>query len=376
MFYLKSLAYLASLITICMSTIMHRYRKGMLLTLLLFTFGFSQTQDPEVGYAEGRILELNDKATVQLTDGTIIQADIGLADTNSAYAFKVGQRVELYYAPSVSGQRSYVIIDWIRRPALLWLSLVFMVSVFAVARFKGLRALFATLCSLLIIISFILPRILEGWNPLLVSLLGIGGILVLAIYFVHGLSWSTTAALIGTYAAVLITMLIGIVFSEWAYLSGFGSEEAMMLSFSAKQVDIKGLLMAGLLISAIGALTDITIVQASIIRELAFLNPQFKTWKLYQHGMNVGYDHVGSLVNTLVLAYTGTTLPLLLVLRLNEFNLKRALNLELVAVEVIHTLVASIGLILAVPLTTLIASMLFQGNKVKVDLSEFGKAGH
>ena len=136
---------------------------------------------------------------------------------------EVGERVEIYYAPGPDGTRQYVVSDWIRRPALLWLTLLFLGVSVAVARGKGLRAFLATATSLAIVIGFVVPSILGGWNPMLVSLLGVGGILILAIYFVHGLSWSTTAALIGTFAAVLATMGLGIFFTEAAHLTGFGS---------------------------------------------------------------------------------------------------------------------------------------------------------
>jgi uncharacterized membrane protein len=295
---------------------------------------------------------------------------------SSLPAFKVGQSVELYYSPDADGQRQYVISDWVRRPALIWLTGLFLLVSVAVARFKGLRAFLATGSSLVIVMSFIVPRILAGWNPVLVSLLGVGGILILAIYFVHGLNWSTTAALIGTYVAVFVTMGLGIAFTQWAQLTGFGSDEAMMINFGAQQVNLKGLLLAGLLIGALGALTDITIVQASVIRELAHVNPNFSLWELYKRGMNVGNDHVGSLVNTLVLAYTGAALPLFLVLSLNEFGLARALNIELVASEIVHTLVGSIGLVLAVPLTTFIAALMFRGDKLPMVKGELEHAHH
>ena len=168
-------------------------------------------------------------------------------------------------------------------------------------------------------------------------------------------------------------MLLGIAFTEWAHLTGFGSEEAMMIGFGAGQVNLKGLLLAGLLI---GALTDITIVQASVVRELAHVNPSFGLGELYKRGMNVGLDHIGSLVNTLVLAYTGAALPLFLLLNLNDFSVARALNLELVASEVVHTLVGSIGLVLAVPFTTLVAALLFRGDKRPLAEGELEHAHH
>ena len=192
---------------------------------------------------------------------------------------------------------------------------------------------------------------------------------ILAIYFVHGLNWSTTAALVGTFMAVVITMALGVLFSNLSHLTGFGTEDAIMIN-AAGQINLKGLLLAGLLVGALGALTDITIVQASVVRELAHVNPEFSIGELYRRGMNVGLDHVGSLVNTLVLAYTGAALPLLILLTLSDFSLARALNLELVAAEIVHTLVGSIGLILGVPITTYLAALLFRGDQLPMGPGE------
>ncbi len=358
--------------------------------LCLFLFvsqSYAQPQadppTPEYGYLEGRIVQIDAQtATVTLKDGSQVEASLstplpGEASNVPLPNFKVGQQVELYYSPAPGGgKRQYVVSDWVRRPALGWLTALFLVVSVGVARFKGLRAFVATGSSLVIVMLFIVPRILAGWNPILVSLLGVGGILILAIYFVHGLSWSTTAALLGTFVAVLVTMLLGVVFTEWAHLTGFGSEEAMMITFGAGQVDLKGLLLAGLLIGALGALTDITIVQASVIRELAHVNPGFGLRELYRRGMNVGLDHIGSLVNTLVLAYTGAALPLFLLLNINDFTVARALNLELVASEVVHTLVGSIGLVLAVPFTTFVAALMFRGDKLPLAEGELEHAHH
>ncbi len=347
--------------------------------------GYAQSAPTEVqfGYDEGRILEIDHaqgRAIVRLSDGRVIEAELPLAGdftVSDLPDFRANQRVELYYSPRPGdGTRQYVVVDWIRRPALLWLVGLFLVVSVAVARFKGLRAFIATGTSLAIVIGFIVPRILEGGNPIFVSLVGVGGILILAIYFVHGLNWSTTAALLGTFLAVIATMALGLLFTELAHLTGFGSEEAMMINIGASQVNLKGLILAGLLVGALGALTDITIVQASVVRELAHVNPNFGLRELYTRAMNVGLDHIGSLVNTLVLAYTGAALPLMVLLYLNEFSLGRALNLELVAQEVVHTLVGSIGLILAVPITTLLAAAMFKGDKLPIKEGELEHAHH
>ena len=376
-----------------MQNVMRCWGAACLLTLLLTSVlaaaqPSAQAASPvqaDLGYLEGRVVAVDEAsrlAQVELPGGEVVTADMGQAFPGEAGVpddlpeFRVGQRVELYFSPGPDGERQYVVSDWVRRPALLWLLALFLVVSVAVAGYKGLRAFVSTGASLLIVIWFIVPRILDGWSPALVSLLGVGGMLILAIYFVHGLSWSTTAALIGTFAAVLVTLLLGVGFTEWAQLTGFGSDEAMMINTGAAQVNLKGLLLAGLLIGALGALTDITIVQASVVRELAHADPSFGLSELYRRGMNVGNDHVGSLVNTLVLAYTGAALPLFLLLNLSDFAPARALNIELVAAEVVHTLVGSVGLVLAVPLTTFIAALMFRGDKLPIAEGELDHAHH
>ena len=350
--------------------------------LLLISIQFAviiQAQEANnFGYLEGTILSINGsqkQALVKIAPSKIIEANIGLSlpdelGNSEALAFKVGQRVELYYSPDPSGQIQYVLVDWVRRPTLLYLVGLFLLVSVLVARFKGLRAFLATGFSLGIVMLYIVPQIIAGQAPILVSLLGVGGILILAIYFVHGLNWSTTAALVGTFSAVVFTMFLGILFSNLAHLTGLGSEEAMMINLNANQVNLKGLMLAGLLVGALGALTDITIVQASVVRELAHLNPKLGLIGLYTRAMNVGLDHIGSLVNTLVLAYTGAALPLLILLNIGDFTWQRALNLELVAAEVIHILVGSIGLILAVPLTTFLAALMFKGDNLPIKKGE------
>lgn len=356
-----------------------------ILSLLLACSALAQGNQPtDSGYVEGRLVALDaitNEAIVQLSGQRVVRAELGYSVTGGPQEagipeFKAGQRVELYYSPGPGGQVRYAVADWVRRPTLIWLAAIFLVVSVVVARFKGLRAFVATGASLALIITFLIPAMLAGYNPVLISMLGVGGILILAIYFVHGVNWSTTAAMVGTLAASFVTLVIGLIFTELAFLTGYGTEEGMMLSFAAGNLDLKGLLLAGLLIGALGALTDITIVQASVVRELAHTNPEFGVWDLYRHGMNVGLDHIGSLVNTLVLAYTGTALPLLVLLHVNDIPWIHSLNLELVAAEVVHTLVGSIGLVLAVPFTTFIAAMMFKGDNLPMKAGELDHAHH
>jgi len=364
------------------------WRVVVALVVLLSPAALAQGSDapvPTFGYLEGRILDIvvrtgiENLAIVRTTDGRLIEALIPGDDPYGQIElppFAVGDRVELYVSPGIDGRDSYVVTDWVRRPALAWLVGLFALVSFAVAGLKGLRAFGSTAASLAIVITFVVPQILAGANPVVISLLGVGGILVLAIYFVHGVNWSTSAALVGTLAAVIVTMLLALLFTDLARLTGLGNEDAIFLMAAAPQVALKGLLMAGLLIGALGALTDITIVQASVVRELAHTDPTLRLRELYRRGMNVGRDHVGSLVNTLVLAYTGASLSLLILLNIGEFGMARALNLELVANEVVHTLVGSIGLVLAVPITTLLAAWLFRGDRIPIAPGELSHAHH
>ncbi len=340
---------------------------------------------PQLGYVEGQIQQIqrnadgSGRALVELRSGRIIEVDLPQPDPlagEDARSYQAGQWVEVYTAPDLNGNPSFVISDWIRRPALAWLLGLFLVASVAVAGFKGLRAFLATAASLAIVVLFVIPNIVGGASPTAISLLGVGGILVLAIYFVHGVNWSTTAALIGTFLAAVVTMLLGITFSEAAHLTGIGSEDAAMIAASLPSVALRGLMLAGLMIGALGALTDITIVQAAVVRELAHTDETLGARELYRRGMRVGTDHVGSLVNTLVLAYTGAALPVLVLLSQSDFGFERVINLELIATEVVHTLVGSIGLILAVPVTTLIAAVMFKGNRLPLKPGELDHAHH
>lgn len=363
----------------------------MLAVLAIALAGAATAQTPGVpmgdasaiGWVDGTIRRVDGLTTgtgtalVELSNGRVVEARLPGQDPQAGYelpAFEVGDRVEVYYSPGPSGERVHVVADWVRRPALGWLIGLFLVVSVAVARLKGLRAFLATAASLTIVIGFVVPRIVAGDHPVPISLLGVSAILILAIYFVHGVSWSTTAALIGTFLAAVVTMLLGIVFTDLAHLTGFGSEDAAMIAATAPNIALRGLMLAGLMIGALGALTDITIVQAAVVRELAHADPDRDVRTLYRRGMNVGLDHIGSLVNTLVLAYTGAALPLLVLLGQGEIGFARAVNLELIAAEVVHTLVGSIGLILAVPVTTLIAAFMFRGDRLPIAPGELDHA--
>jgi uncharacterized membrane protein len=348
--------------------------------LLSLSSALGQVVMPEIVYLEGRIITIDFEtrmAEVKLRKSReTVSARVPDYDiVPNAPVFKVGDVVEIAQVPDGNGGNTYEVIEWVRRPVLGWLLGLFVLATLIVARLKGLRAILATALSLAIVTLYIVPQILEGSSPILVALVGAGGILILAIFFVHGINWSTTAALFGTLATVGLTLLLGQLFINIAHLTGFGSEEALYFNIAAEQINLRGLTLAGLLIGSLGALTDTSVVQASLVRELSHVNPRLGVRELYKRGMGVGRDHIGSLVNTLVFAYAGASLPLLLLLIVNDFSLAHALNMELIATQVVQTFVGSIGLVWAVPLTTLIAAALFRGDKLAMQQGEHAHPG-
>lgn len=275
-----------------------------------------------------------------------------------------GDLVELSGTRQPDGSTVYLVSDFERRPALIALTVLFVAVAFAVGRGKGLRAVAGMGFSLAVILLGVIPAILAGWNPLGVALCGSLSILVLSVTFVHGLNWTSGAALLGTFAACGVTLGLATLSADVTHLSGVGNETTLFLQNLGIQLDFRALLLAGITIGALGAIVDATVPQAAVVRELAHHQPDLKWGALYRSAMRVGLDHIGSLINTLVLAYAGTSLPLLVLLYAGAVPWAEAVNAETLAAVVVQTLVGSTGLVLAVPLTSLIAALAFQGGRL------------
>jgi uncharacterized membrane protein len=250
----------------------------------------------------------------------------------------------------------YAFSDFERGNALLILAIAFAILVIAAARWKGFRALAGLAASLAIVILFIIPAILAGSSPIAVALVGALGVMLVTIPLAHGISPRSIAAIIGTTVALAITLALVSVMSRFAHLTGFASEEATYLRAFSVQLSLRDLLVAGVVIATLGVLDDLTVSQASTVVALRAANPRLGTRALFHRGMAVGHDHVAATVNTLVLAYAGAALPVLLVFGLADASFTSAVTSEAVAAEVVATLGGSIGLILAAPLTTAVAA--------------------
>lgn len=272
--------------------------------------------------------------------------------------YQTGNELAVSYSKDPDNNDRFYITDYIRRKPLFWLFFIFIVLTIGIARWRGLSSLLGMGMSFFIIFKFILPRILAGFDPIQTAIIGSLFIIPITFYLSHGFNKKTTVAIIGTVVGLIITGFIADIFVQASNLTGFASEEAGFLqSVMPGVINMKGLLLAGIIIGALGILDDITISQSAIVFQLRKTNPKLRSGELFKKAMDVGQDHISSMVNTLVLVYTGAALPLLLLFINNPHPFLEIINYEIIADEIIRTLVGSIGLVLAVPITTLIACL-------------------
>lgn len=269
--------------------------------------------------------------------------------------FEEGDRVVLNYLPESEPAFQYQYSDRERRGLLLGLSAVFALAVVGLGRLRGLAALVGLGLSVMILISFIVPAILEGTDPVLVATVGALAIAMASLYLAHGFTDLTHVALLGATGALTITVILSSAMTNLASFSGLAGEESLYLTLFGG-IDVAGLLLAGIVLGALGALDDVTVTQASTVWELRRANPALGVGELTAAGLRVGRDHIASTVNTLLLAYAGASIPLLLLFGLSQQSLGTIANSEVVAVEIVRTLVGSIGLVAAVPITTWLAA--------------------
>ena len=277
--------------------------------------------------------------------------------------FRVGDVVELL-PTDIPGQGvTWFVTDIRRLGALGWLALAFVGGVIAVGRWRGLRSLVGLGLSLWVVIGFMLPAILAGSSPPVVALVGGSAILLVTLYLSHGLNAMTTAAAVGTLGALVATVVIALVAIDGTRITGFASEDAVYARFALGELDLRGLVLAGLIVAALGVLDDVTVSQASTVFTIHEADPRQTFGQLVARGMRVGRDHIASVVNTLFLAYAGASLGLLVLFSTSGLPVRELVNTELVAVELVKTMVGSLGLLAAVPLTTVIAAASVAGTE-------------
>lgn len=318
-------------------------------------FGGNATQQP---YQRARVEILQGPYRAQK-----LTVDYALRQNTDSLRLQIGQEILVTVSARPEGGTAAYFTDFIRTPALLWLFLTFVAFSLLISGWKGVRSLASMGISFVVILGFIIPQILAGNDPLWVSIAGSFFLLASTLYLVYGWTLKTHAAAFGTLFALCVTGALAVLFVNLARLSGFGDENALFLAQQINfNLNLRGLLLGGMLIGALGVLDDLVITQASVTFEIHAANPNLPFAALYRRAMHVGRDHVAATVNTLVLAYAGAALPLFLLFSLSGQNALNLLNLEFVSEEVVSTMVGSLGLMSAVPITTLLASALARGH--------------
>ncbi len=269
-----------------------------------------------------------------------------------------GDQIVLGKTFKVDGTSSYFVADVLRLPVMVLLGLIFVGLVVVVAGWRGLSAFVGLALSLLVLMVFVVPQILAGSNPVLISLIGASVIALMSIYLAHGLSRQTSIALLSTLITLVLAVLLSWLFVSLMRLTGSGSEQAYLLQLGRTDpLDLRGLLLGGIIIGALGVLDDVTTAQTAAVAELRSANPSLGRFELYRRGLRIGSEHILSLVNTLVLAYAGASLPIFLFFALNDtLPTWFILNGEFLAEEIVRALVGSVTLVLAVPLATFVAA--------------------
>lgn len=276
-----------------------------------------------------------------------------------------GQEVVVAYAPDAPRDLQYSVIDVNRKFPMAVLAGIFALAVVLVGRMRGVFALIALVVSFAVLTLFILPAILQGSNPLVVAVVGASAIMLIALYMCHGLTARTSVAVLGTILSLVLIGVLGSVFIDWAFLSGNTDDNTGLIHGLYPHIDMSGLLLAGVIIGSLGVLDDVTVTQTSAVWELHQADPSMGPRELYRAGIRIGRDHIASVVNTLVLAYAGAALPLLLLFSIANSSMGSVANSELVAEEIVRTLVGSIGLVASVPVTTALAALVVSADRAE-----------
>lgn len=298
------------------------------------------------------------KATVEVTEGE----DAGhtfpeIVTPDATRRLTAGQDVVVAHAPQAPRELQYSVVDVRRTVPLVVLAAAFALAVVVVGRLRGLLALVGLAASFAVLTLFILPAILQGSDPLAVAVVGGSAIMLATLYLCHGVNARTSVAVLGTLVSLLLIGVLGSAFIGWAELTGNTDDQTGLVHTLYPDIEIRGLLLAGVLIGSLGVLDDVTVTQTSAVWELRRADPRAGWRRLYGAAMRIGRDHIASVVNTLVLAYAGASLPLLLLFSVAESDMGTVAGSEVVAEEIVRTLIGSIGLVASVPVTTALAAL-------------------
>ena len=363
--------------------------EGMTATLGSQTFRARVTKIIEQGPVDmGGVVQTYQKVRVNIMEGDYagvpMELDYGRYRVNpSGRLLAVGDDIFITIARRPDGVVEAFFVDVVREKALLGLFAVFVAAIVLMGGWKGVRSLISLGFSMLVIIGYVIPHILSGEDPVRVSLVGSAILLGVSLYVTYGWTWKTHASVLSMVLVLVITGTLTWLFMDLAWLSGSGSEEAMFLTqMSSVNINLRGLLLGGIIIGALGVLDDLVTTQSAVVFELHHTDPSLGFRAIFERAMRIGRDHVAATVNTLVLAYAGGSLPLLLLFTLGSGNYDFFINVEFISEEIVRTLVGSLGLMAAVPITTTLAALFaLNGHRLPEDWRallgpETGAGGH
>ncbi len=296
----------------------------------------------------------------------VSKSDIGFYNEQDGVLLNEGDEVILMKT-NLSNLDEYYIVDVYRLDDVIYVILFFIVVSVLCAGFKGISSFLGLCLSILVLVLYIVPGVMSGGNPVFYTIVGSTGIVFVALYLAHGFNLKTTIALFGTLISIIISIVMAELFIRYLNLVGVGSEEALYLvSDSENIINLRGVLLSGIIIGTLGVLDDITTAQAAIVEELKRANQKLYFKELYFRATNVGREHIASLVNTLIMAYAGSSFPLFIVVVMSSgAPLWVTLSKEFIVEEVVRTVVGSVSLILAVPITTVLASYVYSRKRFK-----------
>jgi len=275
------------------------------------------------------------------------------------YILKAGSEILVTVGISpLDNTSSAFFVDFVRGKALVWIFLLFAIISFVIGSWTGVRSLLGIMVGMGVIILYIIPQIENGANPVLTSIIGSAVFLTVSLYLVYGWRTMTHSAVISMIISLILTGAVSVFAVKLARLTGFGNENMMFLiQQSENPIDMRGILLAGIIIGSLGVLDDLVVGQSSAVFQLSEVSENLKFNNLYQRAMTIGRGHVAASVNTLVLAYAGESLPMLLLFHITNVNLGMAVNVSFIAEEIVRALAGTIGLFLSIPITTAMACL-------------------
>jgi uncharacterized membrane protein len=297
--------------------------------------------------------------------------------SNEVVRLEQGDKIFVRRNVSIDGQETFTYADFERRPVLFFIFAIFVALLVFFSRWQGVRAIVSLAGSVLAILFVLVPALLAGYDATLTTVGIAAVILAVALFGTHGINPRSIIAFGGTYGAVLVTALVAYPSVQLMRLTGFSNDASVYLNFATNgQLDLTGLLLGGIIIGILGALDDVSITQVSVVEELKGANPNLNFFELYSRASVVGRNHIGSMVNTLALAYAAVSLPLILLYAKAETSWVYVINQEVVAGELLRIIVGSLGLILAVPATTAVAAWYYQNHLVVRHGNDHDHHGH